>query len=100
MNKRLLKYVYVAIIFFVGLSLGSAKVDNVGSEKVQTQIDEFEDDIVIEGNDYEGKYPEKTFKVKHNLFTLVAKDGETLLKQTVTFLIKAGEKTIEVVFGM
>ncbi|NLG82800.1 MAG: hypothetical protein GX490_09860 [Bacilli bacterium] len=109
MEKRLLRYVLVIIIFFVGLSMGINYHDQNRKSGLNKQISTFESIITTPGNDFEpinpiddekaeNEYP--AVEVKHNLFTGLAKDGEYILKKGLDLILDGANEILKLIFGI
>ncbi|MDF2699260.1 MAG: hypothetical protein K0Q49_816 [Haloplasmataceae bacterium] len=109
MEKKLLKYTLIVIIFFVGLSLGVSYQDNNKTRDIQQSVDDWEDDNTIPTtgtNDDDEFTPVDpagssavTKKVNHNLFSSLAKDGEFLIKKGLDLILSKSDDLIKFVFG-
>ncbi|NLC95165.1 MAG: hypothetical protein GX676_05700 [Bacilli bacterium] len=109
MEKRLIRYILVVIIFFVGLSMGIDYHDQNRKSGLNKQISTFESIITKPGNDFEplnpiediedeDEYP--VVQVEHNLFTSLAKDGEYILKKGLDLILDGANEILRLIFGM
>ncbi len=82
MKGRILKYAIIFVIFFLGLSIGSA--DN--QKKVEKEIDY---------GDYENAQ-----SIEKNAFTKLAKAGEKITEKTFIFFFESFEELFKKLLGV
>ncbi|HEY8364685.1 MAG TPA: hypothetical protein VIK84_03855 [Haloplasmataceae bacterium] len=101
MEKRILRYAMIVVIFFIGLSLG---VDYQNRSNLQDSLDQFEDEITKPNNDFEpvnpSLNPNINNDVEHNLFTSLAKDGEYIIKKGLDLILDTSNNIFRFIFGI
>lgn len=105
MEKKLLRYTIIIVIFFVGLSMGVNYQENNRSN-LQQSLNSFEDEITKPNNDFVPVNPvsnqDDTYtheEIDHNLFTGLAKDGEYVLKKGLQIILDASNSIFRFIFG-
>jgi len=106
MEKKFLRYTIIAIIFFVGLSMGVSYQDNNRSN-LQDTLDSYQTVITEPNNDFSPVNPgnnkvnnENTPKIKHNLVTGLAKDGEYVIKKGLDLILDKSDDVFRFIFGV
>ncbi len=106
MEKRLLQYVLIGAIFFIGLTVGISNdndntSDTSNKSTLQNQLDEFEIEIQTPNNDFETSNPyvdvdditqdelSENLKVENNILNNIAKSGGSIIDGTIDFLSKS-----------
>lgn len=83
--KKTIKGILILFLVFMGLSIGIKT--NIFNGNFEDRKNQFEDDIITPGNDYQGIIKEKD--VQPNIFNDIGKKGE-----------KAIEKVFDISFGI
>jgi hypothetical protein len=110
MEKNLLKYAFILIIFFIGLSMGVSYQENSRTREIQDDLRDFEDDITNPNNDYDDDFTptnptdddvsnDYDKDVKNNVFTTLAQDGEYLIKKGITLVFEKSDDLIRAIFN-
>ena len=102
MERKIIKYAIIAIIFFIGLSMGVSYKENETTFK-QQQLEDFEEEIVIPGNDWVPVNPydddENNLDIEHNFFTMLSKDGEHLIRGFFNLIFDKSDDFVRVIVG-
>lgn len=105
LEKRLLRYTIIIIIFFVGLSMGVSYQEN-NRKNLQKSLDDFEEQITTPNNDFVPVNPvtnqEETYydqEIDHNLFSGLAKDGEYIVKKGLQIILDTSNSIFRFIFG-
>ncbi|QVK19372.1 hypothetical protein KHQ81_06710 [Mycoplasmatota bacterium] len=108
MEKKFLRYTIIGIIFFVGLSMGVSYQDTNRSKNLQDTLDSYETEITTPNNDFTPVNPSDNTdindnsspKIKHNLVTGLAKDGEYVIKKGLDLVLDKSDDVFRFIFGM
>ncbi len=108
MEKKLLRYAIIVVIFFIGLSMGVTYQQENRSKRLQGELSSFEDEITEPNNDFEPVNPvtnpdesyESSPNIDHNLFTSLAKDGEYILKKGLELILDTSNDIFRFIFGI
>ncbi len=108
MEKKFLRYTIIAVIFFVGLSMGVSYQENNRTKNLQSSLNDFESEITQPNNDFEPIDPYEnidststnSLKVKHNLFSGLAKDGEYVIKKGLELVLNKSDDVFRFIFGI
>lgn len=104
MEKRLLRYTIIIVIFFVGLSMGVSYQEN-NRKNLQKSLDDFEKQITTPNNDFVPVNPVNNQddyyyqEIDHNLFSGLAKDGEYIVKKGLQIILDASNSIFRFIFG-
>lgn len=106
MESKMVKYLLIAFIFFIGLTMGVSYQENEQATGLQQQLKQFEKDIqdpdnnFIPVNPYDDDNTSVTeYELKHNVFTVLAKDGEYVIKLILDAVFNKSGDFIKFVFG-
>jgi len=105
MERKFLKYTLIAVIFFIGLSMG---VNYQEKNNLDNQLDEFERTITEPNNDFTPINPVDTgysnendkTKIDNNVFTSLARDGEYVLKKGIELILDKSDDFFRFIFGI
>lgn len=108
MEKKFLRYTIIAVIFFVGLSMGVSYQENNRTKNLQNSLDQFQSEITVPNNDFKPVDPyenidstvPKSQKIKHNLFSGLAKDGEYVIKKGLELVLNKSDDVFRFIFGL
>ncbi len=107
MERKFLRYTVIVIIFFVGLSWGVSYQNN-NATTLQSTLDSYENQITSSNNDFTPVNPndnpdavyDSIPKIKHNLFTGLAKDGEYVIKKGLELVLDKSDDVFRFIFGI
>lgn len=103
MERKFLKYTLIAVIFFIGLSMG---VNYQEKNSLDNQLDEFESVITEPNNDFtpvnptDSNYSSEKTKIDNNIFTSLARDGEYVLKKGIELILDKSDDFFRFIFGI
>lgn len=106
MDGKMFKYTLVSIVFFVGLSMGVSYQQKEQQNSLQAELRRFESEIQTPDNDFEPKNPydnnsdSSDSLIKHNVFTVLAKDGEYVIKVIFDAIFNKSDDFIRFLLGM
>ncbi len=107
MEKKLLRYTIIVIIFFVGLSMGVTYQQNNRSN-LQATLDSYEDEITTPNNDFKPVNPttnpdyiyQESEEIDHNLVSGLAQDGEYVIKKGLDLILDTSNNIFRFIFGI
>ncbi len=108
MEKKFLRYTIIIIIFFVGLSMGVSYQERSNSQRLQDSLNSFQTEITGSDNNFTPvnpvTNPDETYelspKIKHNLFSGLAKDGEYVIKKGIELVLDKSDDVFRFIFGI
>lgn len=109
MEKKFLKYLFILIVFFIGLSLGVNYHESNRPQEVQDELEDFEDEITNPNNNYGSDFkpvnPNRnnneshaSGEIKDNAFTTLGKDGEQVIKKILDGIVNSSGDLFRSIF--
>lgn len=111
MEKKILKYFIILIIFFLGLSLGISYHESNRPQQVQDDLEDFEDKITTPNNQYGQDFTpvdptqknkknetKNEYGIRDNAFTTLGKDGEQVIKKIIDGIVNSSGDLFRSIF--
>lgn len=112
MERKMLHYIFIGIIFFIGLLVGVSRNTNTDVENnitdFQSELKKFENDIQIPNNDFKPITPQEDEtnsiivnnqdikqNIDDNILNKIAKLGGKIIDSTIDFLSKTWKTFIK-----